>query len=130
LEATIEDEQAALADERAALEETHEQLTDIANRLGESTPEEVEDLLDEIETEELDGQSLNAINDATEAAAEGDMATAEDLVTKAAENAEAAIREIDVSDEKIKRQLELLEEAREALDNEDVEEALSLIQEV
>jgi hypothetical protein len=66
-------------------------------------------LLDDIDTEELDGQSLNAINDATEAAEEGDMATAEELITKAAENAAEAVRAIDISSENIESQLDTLE---------------------
>jgi hypothetical protein len=52
---------------------------------------------------------LNAINDATEAAEEGDMATAEDLITKAAENAAEAVRAIDISSENIESQLDTLE---------------------
>lgn len=73
---------------------------------------------------------MNAINDATEAAEEGDMATAEELITKAAENAAEAVRAIDISSENIDSQLDTLEEAKDALAEGDVEEALNLIQEV
>lgn len=58
------------------------------------------------------------------------MATAEDLITKAAENSAEAVRAIDISDENIDSQLETLEEAKDALAEEDVEEAVRLIQEV
>lgn len=55
LQSIIEEEKDSLAEERAALEETEEQLNEIATQLAESTPEEVEELLDDIDTEELDG---------------------------------------------------------------------------
>lgn len=55
LQSIIEEEKEALAEERAALEETEEQLNEIATQLAESTPEEVEELLDDIDCEELDG---------------------------------------------------------------------------
>jgi hypothetical protein len=58
------------------------------------------------------------------------MATAEDLITKAAENSAEAVRAIDISDENIDSQLDTLEEAKDALAEGDVEEAVSLIQEV
>lgn len=71
------------------MEENVDVLEETADNLAESTPEEVADEIeDEVEEDGLTADELNAVNNAAEAAEDGDMATAEEEIETAVEGME------------------------------------------